>query len=105
MCFCILVVVACILVAVACILVAVACILVAVACILVAVACTQIVSFLRRIMSSSVACPALHHFSTSSLERNYFREIVNEQKMCFDFLCNFCLKHFSFLIELSEMLS
>jgi hypothetical protein len=27
------------------------------------------------------------------------------QNVCFDFLCNFCLKHFSFQEELSELLS
>jgi hypothetical protein len=26
---------------------------------------------------------------------------VNEQKMCFDFLCHFCMKHFSFKEEMS----
>jgi hypothetical protein len=28
---------------------------------------------------------------------------VIEHKMCFDFLCNLCLKHFSFYEELSKI--
>ena len=34
-----------------------------------------------------------------------FRINVIEHKMCFDFFCKFCLKHFLFWEEFSEMLS
>jgi len=47
----------------------------------------------------SVACPALKYFSTLSHKRRDFRKEkkkVTEHKMCFDFIYNFCLKHFSF---------
>jgi len=36
------------------------------------------------------------YFSTLSHKRHDFREKVIENKMCFDFLYNFCLKYFSF---------
>jgi hypothetical protein len=45
------------------------------------------------------------HFSALSHKRHDFRENVIELKMCFDFLYNFYLKHFSFLGEFSEILS
>jgi len=32
-------------------------------------------------------------------------EKIIEQKVCFDFLYKFCLKYFSFIEELSEILS
>jgi len=43
---------------------------------------------------STVACPALPYFSTLSLF-TYFREEkkLMERKMCFHFICNFCLQH------------
>jgi len=44
----------------------------------------------------SVACPALQYFSTLFRKRSDFRKNTIEQKVCFDFLCNFCLKHLSF---------
>jgi hypothetical protein len=44
--------------------------------------CVCIVTFLCRIMSSSVSCPALQYFSTLSDEWNNFRETVIEQKTC-----------------------
>jgi hypothetical protein len=44
----------------------------------------------------SVACPALQRFSALSHIRHDLRKIVIERKMCFDFLCNFCLKQCSF---------
>ena len=52
-------------------------------------------------MLSYVACPALQYFSTLSHKRQDFRE---KHKMCFHFLYNFCLKHFSFYEESSERL-
>jgi len=46
---------------------------------------------------SSVACRALQYFSTLPDKQNEFRrKKVIGHKMCFDFLYNFCLKHFSF---------
>ena len=57
---------------------------------------------------SSVGCPALQYFSTPYHKRHDFlkKKKVTEHKMCvFYFLYNFCLKHFSFWEELSEIWS
>ena len=54
---------------------------------------------------SSVACLALPNFSTLSHKRQDFRKYFLEQEICFDFLYNYRLKHFSFRQELSEMWS
>jgi hypothetical protein len=51
---------------------------------------------MRRITLSSLACLAVRYFSTLSHKRYDFRKNATEYKMCFDFLYNFCLKHFSF---------
>jgi hypothetical protein len=52
---------------------------------------------MRRIILSSVACLALTYSSTLSHKRHNFRKNkFNERKLCFAFLYNFCLKHFSF---------
>jgi len=40
---------------------------------------------------SSMVCLAVQYFSTLSHKRYDFRENVTEYKMCFDFICNFCL--------------
>jgi len=37
-----------------------------------------------------------HILSTLSTKHHDFREKATKHKMCSDFLCNFCLKHFSF---------
>ena len=38
--------------------------------------------------------PGLQYFSTLSHKRRDFSKKVTEHKMCFEFLYNFCLKHF-----------
>jgi hypothetical protein len=52
---------------------------------------------------SSVTCPSLH-FSTLSHKWHDLKK-VTEHKKCFDFLYNFCLKHFSFSEELGKIWS
>jgi hypothetical protein len=46
---------------------------------------------------SSVACPALQYFSTLSHKTTWFSKKKSywTQNVCFDFLCNFCLKRLS----------
>jgi len=44
----------------------------------------------------SVACPDLQYFSTLSKKIQDFRKKNLKQNVCFDFLYNFYLKHFSF---------
>jgi len=48
---------------------------------------------------SSVACPAVQHFSTLAHDSTIFRggggDVIGH-KTCFGFVDNFCLKHFSF---------
>ena len=47
--------------------------------------------------------PLLQYFPTLSHKRHYFRKKGTKHKIFFDFLYNFCLKHFSFYEELSEI--
>ena len=56
---------------------------------------TQNAMRLRLIVFSSVTCPAVPYFSKSH-KRQDFRKIFTEHKMCFDFVCDFFLKQFSF---------
>jgi hypothetical protein len=58
-----------------------------------------------RTILSSVTCPVLQYFPTFSHKWKDFRKRYWTQSMCFDFLYNFCLKHFSFLEELRTILS
>ena len=52
---------------------------------------------MRRIILSIVANLALPYFSTLSREgHDLKKKKVTGHKMCFDFLYNFCLTHFSF---------
>ena len=51
---------------------------------------------MRRILLSCVTCLTGPYFSTLSHTGRGFRKIFVEQKMSFDFLCKFCLIHFSF---------
>ena len=61
---------------------------------------------MRRIILSSVVCPAVPYFTTLSRKRQDFRGVGNdEHKMCFDFIYNFCQKCFSFYEELNEIFS
>jgi len=50
---------------------------------------------------SYVACRDLPYFSALSHKRHDFRKTQN---VCFVFLSNFCLKHFSVYEELNEIL-
>jgi len=56
-----------------------------------------------RIITSSVACLVLQYFSTLSQKRYDFRKKSLNIKLCFGFLYNVCLKHFSFCEEFSEI--
>jgi hypothetical protein len=60
----------------------------------------------RRIILSAVASLAVPYLSVLSHKRHDFRIKVCEHKDCFfNFFYNFCLEHFSFDEELSEILS
>ena len=52
---------------------------------------------------SSVACPALQYFFTLQTARFPKKKSYWTQNVCFDFVHNFCLTHFSFFEELSEI--
>jgi len=52
---------------------------------------------MRRIILSTVACLSVKYFSTLSHKRHFFsKKVIENKKVCFDFLYNFRLKHFSF---------
>ena len=54
----------------------------------------QLAKRVRSVMFSTVVCLAVPYFSTLCHERCNFRNRVVEYDVCFNFLCNFCLKHF-----------
>jgi hypothetical protein len=56
----------------------------------------QIASSLRCIILLSLVYLAIRYFSTLSHKGHDFRKKLLNIKLCFDFLYNFCLKHFSF---------
>jgi hypothetical protein len=58
---------------------------------------------MRHIVNCGLSVRLYNIFSTFSHKRHDFRKKITEHKMCFDFLYNFCVKHFSFQAELSEM--
>jgi ribosome biogenesis protein Nip4 len=53
---------------------------------------------------SSVDCLAVPNFSTLSHKQHALKKVI-ENRMCFDFLYNFCLKQLLFYEELSEISS
>jgi hypothetical protein len=65
----------------------------------------QHATHMRNIVTLLVAPLVPHHFSALSRKRHDFQKKVTDHKMCFDFLYNFYLKHFSLYDEISEMLS
>ena len=50
---------------------------------------------MRLIILSSVACRSVPHSFTLSHEQHFSGKGYREENTCFDFLCSFCLKHFS----------
>jgi len=59
---------------------------------------------MRRIILSTVLCPAVPYFSTLSHKRHDFNKNIIDHEMSFDFRYSFCLKSFSFQEKLSELL-
>jgi hypothetical protein len=64
---------------------------------------TQHAKRMRRVIFSSVVCPALLHvhLSTLSLKRQDFQggemgDVIKHINVCFDFVYKFYLEHFSF---------
>jgi len=63
----------------------------------------QHAKLMSHVIMSSVACLVLQYFSTLSHNRCDFRKKSLNIKLCFGFLYNVCLKHFSFREEFSEI--
>jgi hypothetical protein len=61
---------------------------------------------MRRVTLSSAACPAVPYFLHYPINGTIFGEkvIEHKKKRCFDFLYSFCLQHFLFWEEFSEIL-
>jgi len=64
---------------------------------------TQHLKRMRPILFLFVVCRAVPYFSKLPNKRHYFRKKKLNQNVCFDFLYNFCLKHFSYKEEFSEI--
>jgi hypothetical protein len=60
---------------------------------------------MRRILLSSLACPAVQYFSTLPHKWYDFREKVIKHKMFVDFFYNFRMKYISFYEEFRQILS
>ena len=54
----------------------------------------QRLKFIRRIILSSVSCLTLYHIYFFSHQRHDLLQTVTENKMCFNFLCNFLCEIF-----------
>jgi hypothetical protein len=64
------------------------------ACVWVALEIRDAIHMYRTVLSS-LACVALRNVSTFSHKWKDIRAKATEHKMCVDFLCKICLKHFA----------
>ena len=59
---------------------------------------TQHAKHMHHIRLSSVDCLSLQYFSTLSHNQQNFweKKVIEHKNVCSDFICYFCMKHFSF---------